>query len=87
MSWKLAYSDEARYQLKKMDGSVRRAIQKYMGDVCELQDPRSRGKTLESNLAGLQRYRVGDWRVVTEIQGKTVTILVVKIGHRSTVYE
>lgn len=43
-------------------------------------------KRLKGNLTGNWRYRVGDWRVVYQVneQAHTVTILV--IAHRSNVY-
>ena len=66
----------------------------YMGEIEKLTDPHSRGKGLTSNLSGLWRYRVGDYRVISVIgEGKTdeeppkivITVLVVHIGHRSKV--
>ncbi len=34
----------------------------------------------------LYRLRVGDYRVVYEIRGEVLTIVVIKIGHRREVY-
>lgn len=50
-------------------------------------DPRQRGKGLTENLSGLWRYRVGDYRVICEIQADRLVVLVVRINHRSTVYK
>ena len=38
-------------------------------------------------LAGLWRYRIGDYRLIAEISDGTVTIVVLEIGHRRDVYE
>ena len=31
-------------------------------------------------------FRIGDWRVVADIQHEKITVLVVKVAHRSVVY-
>jgi mRNA interferase RelE/StbE len=49
-------------------------------------DPISSGKALADQLAGLWRYRVGDYRLVCEIEDGRLLILVVTIGHRSDIY-
>jgi mRNA interferase RelE/StbE len=49
-------------------------------------DPRTLGKELSGNLGGLWRYRVGDCRVICEIQGTSLCVLGVKIGNRREVY-
>ena len=43
---------------------VLRRIKAYLDEVCELEDPRSRGKGLSADLAGYWRYRIGDYRVL-----------------------
>ncbi|WP_238539162.1 type II toxin-antitoxin system RelE/ParE family toxin [Novosphingobium sp. AP12] len=49
-------------------------------------DPRSSGKALAGQLAGLWRYRVGDYRLICEIEDGKHLILVVTIGHRGDIY-
>ena len=51
---------------------------------CE--DPRKFGKPLTGQYKGSWRYRIGDYRVIAEIHDDVVTILVLDILHRSTVY-
>ena len=50
-------------------------------------DPRDFGKPLLHELAGLWRYRIGDFRVLCRIEDERLTVLVVEIAHRSIVYE
>ena len=52
---------------------------------CE--NPRIHGKGLTSNRSGEWRYRVGDYRIIVEIQDNEVIVLVLNIGHRSSVYD
>lgn len=79
---KVEFTDSSRKQIKKIDEYNRNRILKYLFEVENLEDPRSRGKALKQNLKGLWRYRVGDYRIVCDNEDEEVTILVVKIGHR-----
>ena len=51
-------------------------------------NPRASGKALTgSKLGNFWRWRVGDYRIIApDIQDRTVTVLVVRIGHRREVY-
>jgi mRNA interferase RelE/StbE len=54
--------------------------------IAELANPRSTGKALTGPLGGLWRYRVGDCRVVCEIQDGALRVLVVRVGNRREIY-
>lgn len=87
MAWTINYTQTARKQLKKLDKPVARRILDFLDDrVAKQDDPRTLGKALTGPLGTLWRYRVGDYRVICEIQHTAVTILVVRIGHRREVY-
>lgn len=45
------------------------------------------GKPLQYSLKGLRRLRVGDYRIIFQIEEEKNTVLIVKIGHRKEVYE
>lgn len=84
---KVEYSESALKQLKKLDGQFQRAIIQEMNDIATLDNPRQRGKALKANLSGLWRYRVGDYRVICDIQDAKILITVLRIGHRKNVYD
>ena len=87
MAWTINYTETAKSQLKKLDKQAARRILDYMEKrVACLADPRDPGKMLKGPLGGLWRYRVGDYRVICEIQEGLVCILVVRIGNRREVY-
>lgn len=87
MAWTVDYTHTARTQLKKLDKPVARRILDFMDKRVALQeDPRALGKALTGPLGALWRYRVGDYRVICEIQDGAVKILVVRIGHRGDLY-
>ena len=60
----LEYSADAKKQFNSLDHSIQIKIKKYMGEVIGLENPRSSGKELKSNLAGLWRYSIGDYRII-----------------------
>ena len=44
------------------------------------------GSVLKGEFAGLRRLRVGDYRVVYEVVEQELVVLVIRVGHRGTVY-
>ena len=83
---RIQYTETARKQLKELDKTIQKRILDYMDEVGRLENPRSRGKALVENMRGLWRYRVGDYRVICEIQESRIIISVLKIGHRKNIY-
>ncbi|MBP3239151.1 MAG: type II toxin-antitoxin system RelE/ParE family toxin [Oribacterium sp.] len=87
MKYTVTFTKDALKQLKKMDkvtaalilGWIRKNLQ-----GCD--NPRVHGKGLTANRSGQWRYRVGDYRIIAEIQDDNVLILVLNIGHRRDVY-
>ena len=54
--------------------------------ISEMDNPRSTGKALTGPLGGLWRCRVGDCRVICDIQDGALRVLVVQLGSRREVY-
>lgn len=87
MAWTIDYAETAKGQLRKLDRQAARRIVDYMDErVAGAADPRGTGKALSGPLGGLWRYRVGDCRVICDIQDGALRVLVVQIGHRREVY-
>ena len=55
--------------------------------VANLEDPKSIAKALKGPYKGLYRFRVGDYRVICDIQQERVVVLVLDAGHRKDVYK
>ena len=83
---KVILTETFKKQLKKLDAAISKRVLDYLEQVELLDNPRSRGKALSSNLAGLWRYRVGDYRILCRIRDDKLIITVIEIAHRSTVY-
>jgi len=84
--WHLRTSPQFHKAARRVDRTVLRRIRAYLEDVCELDDPRQRGKALTANLTGYWRYRIGAWRVVAEIRDEELVIVAIGLGHRYEIY-
>jgi mRNA interferase RelE/StbE len=88
LNWIIEYTRTAEIQLRKLDKQVARRILDYLdNNVAVLDNPQSRGKALTGPLGELWRYRIGDYRVICEIQNNIMRILVVEVGHRKQIYK
>lgn len=85
--WQLRTAPQFDRAARRVDRTVLRRIRAYLEDVCELDDPRQRGKALAANLSGYWCYRIGDWRVVAEIGDEELVIVAIGLGHRSEIYQ
>ena len=84
--WGLETSPQFDKAARKLDRQVLRRVKAYFDGVCELDDPRSRGKGLTGDLAGYWRYRIGDYRVLVEVHDDDLVIIAITLGHRSGIY-
>ncbi len=88
MIWTIEYTRTAETQLRKLDRQIAKRILDYLDDnIAPLENPRVRGKALSGPLGELWRYRVGDYRLICEIQDNIMRILVVEAGHRREIYK
>ncbi|MCY4528639.1 MAG: type II toxin-antitoxin system RelE/ParE family toxin [Chloroflexi bacterium] len=87
MAWTIDYSRAAKARLKKLNRNTARRITEYMDErVASLDNPRSRGKALSGPYSGYWRYRVGDYRVICDIQDGALCILALAVERRDKVY-
>ena len=88
MAWTISYAATAKKQLRKLDKQTARRILDFLDErVAGAQNPRDTGKALTGPLLGtFWRYRVGDYRIICDIQDGKLCVLVIEIGHRRDVY-
>ncbi len=87
MAWQIKFAATAKKQLKKLDHQTQRNILQYLKNRIKTEkDPRRYGGPLRDSLAGLWKYRIGDYRVICEIQEKEIVVLELQVGHRRRVY-
>lgn len=88
MMYHVEFSKSALRDLKKMDRHTAALVLGWIRKNLEgCEDPRQHGKALSANLSGQWRYRVGDYRILAEIQEDRVMILVLAVGHRREIYQ
>jgi mRNA interferase RelE/StbE len=87
MSWAVLYSEHARKQLRKLEPKQRKLIIAWIEkNLVGGENPRLFGKSLIGDKRDWWRYRIGAHRVLVEINDDKLIILVVKVGHRKSVY-
>ena len=87
MKYDVEYSKTAVDTIKKIDSSTSKIIRNWIEkNLINTENPRIKGKALTGDLKGLWRYRVGDYRILAEIQDNKIVILILDIGHRSKIY-
>lgn len=87
MSYKISIADSAEDDFSRLDKSVQQRIFKYLKKIEEREDPRTLGEQLQENLSMYWKYRVGDYRLVAEIQDDQFIVLMLVIAHRREVYK
>lgn len=81
------FEKKAESECMKLDSTVRNNIKKYVKKISKV-NPRKAGKQLlNAHLSGLWRYRVGDYRLIAEIDDKKLIVNIIRIEHRSEVYK
>ena len=87
MAWRIEITNTAKKQLAKLDRQVQSEILRYLRERINTDDdPRRFGAPLRKELAGRWKYRVGDYRLICEIQDTKLLVLLLMVGHRSTIY-
>lgn len=88
MTWTIEYIKSAQKTVRKIDPQTRQRIREYLEErVALLDDPRQLGKPLSGQLSEFWRYRIGDHRVICELQDEKLVVLVVRVGHRKEIYK
>lgn len=86
--WSLEFTERAGKDFKKLDAETYRRVKDFIENSLLLsENPRLLGKPLSGNLKEFWRYRIGDYRLICEIFDHELTIIAIKIAHRSKVYK
>ena len=87
MRYRVEFTDRALKDLKKLDRQTAALILGWVRKNLEgCENPRQHGKGLTANRSGQWRYRVGDYRLLAEIEEDKIVILILNVGHRRDIY-
>ena len=84
--WSVTYTTDAIRSLGRMDPRIAKRIRSKVLSLAR--DPNAPNNNLKK-LTGVEGYRlrVGDWRGIYTLRHEAMTIIVIRLGHRSEVYE
>ncbi len=88
MAWAVEFDPDALKDLKKLDRPVQLRLVAFLRErVSVLENPRAIGEALAgAKLGSYWKYRVGDWRIICDIQDERIIVRVLRIGNRREVY-
>ena len=80
--YEVIFSDTANKQFQKLDKSIQERISHSLERI------RIRPEAYVSKLVGdpAYKFRVGDYRLLLDIDKGKLIILVIKVGHRKSIY-
>jgi len=84
LAYRIEFAPRAERDLKSLDGSIRRRIARRIQSLAD--NPYPQGIKKIEGEEELYRLRVGDYRILYQVQRQRVVILVVGIGHRRDIY-
>ncbi len=88
MNYRVEFTKSAIKDLKKLDKQTASLILGWVRKNLEgCENQRAHGKALTANKSGQWRYRVGDYRLLCEIEDKKIRIFVLNVGHRGEIYK
>lgn len=90
--WKIEYKEEVIKDFSKVGKSTANKLYKRLDKLIykineENIHPKQILKPLVGNLSGLWKYRIGDYRLVFDIEEDKLILLLLHVGHRSSVYK
>ena len=88
MAYRIEFDPDALKELKKLDRLVQQRLGVFLRKrVGALENPREIGEALAgARLGHYWKYRVGDWRIIFDIQDTRILVRVLRLGHRREVY-
>ena len=87
MSYRIETTAKFDREFKKLDRYTQKMIKAWIDkNLIDCDDPRAHGKGRTANRSGQWRYRIGDYRMICQIEDSKLIILALTIGHRSNIY-
>lgn len=83
MKYRLVYTHRAIKDIDTLDTSVKQRIGKTLQRY--EQNPLAHAEPLKQSELGSYRFRIGDYRVVFDLEGSEIIVL--RVGHRRDIYK
>lgn len=87
MNYHVVYEKKAVKSLSKIDKGQQKMILAWIEkNLINTHDPKQYGKALKGNLKEYWRYRIGNYRLIVDIDAQEIKIIILNIGHRKDIY-
>ena len=90
MAWAIEFDPDAVKDLKKLDKQVQVRVLAFLRSrLAPMANPRELGEALAlagNRLGNHWKYRVGDWRLICDIQNQRIVVRVLRVGNGREVY-
>lgn len=86
MGWIVSILPSAQRAIGRLDRTTQRRIAAFIDRIGQVEDPRQLLDPYTGPLKGYWKKRVGDYRVICDLQHERLTVLVISVGHRSEIY-
>ena len=83
MKYRLGYTRRAERDIKKLESDTKDRIGKTLLRYNE--EPLKFAEKLSDPILGEYRFRIGDYRVIFDIEGNEIVVL--RVGHRREIYK
>ena len=81
-------TERFKKEFRKLDKYTQKMLRAWIDkNLVDCEDPRQHGKGLSANLSGQWRYRIGDYRLICQINDDKLIILALTVGHRRDIYK
>lgn len=85
MSWNWKFTKKSEKQFKKLDNQIKKRVVEKLDFWCNGGAPVSFAENLHDFELGSYRFRIGDYRIVFDVEDETIVVLTV--GHRREIYK
>ena len=81
-------TERFKKEFRKLDKYTQKILRAWIDkNLVDCENPRQHGKGLTANLSGQWRYRIGDYRLICQINDDKLIILALTVGHRRDIYK
>lgn len=88
MAWTIKIDKKAIKEISSLDKPIKKRITDFLKNkLAKTKNPRSIGEALHGQLKKFWKYRIGDYRLICDIEDETVTVLVLRVKHRKEIYK
>ncbi len=80
--YEILLTERAQRDMDRLDSQTRQRLTQKLHEYAEY--PMQHAKKLSNPVIGSFRFRVGDWRIVFDVEGDKIVVL--RVGNRRDIY-